>query len=170
MTVRSCLLVMTTVVATALALTFALFVGLPRWLLYNPTESAPRGWYLLRGSDALRPGDIALVRLPHEAAQLADARGYLPVGMPLIKQVAAAEGTEVCVRDGQVLVEGALSGRTLDRDRRGRGLAAWPGCRRLDADEFFLLSTSETASFDSRYFGPVPRESVLGRVVPLWTW
>lgn len=170
MTMRSRLLVLTTVVAAGIALAFASWAGLPRRLLFNSTDSAPRGWYFLHATSALRAGDVVLVNLPNDAAQLAGARGYLPIGVPLIKQVAAIEGTEVCVHDRKVFVEGTVAGSTLDSDGQGRALTAWPGCRRLRADEFFLLSTSATASFDSRYFGPVARDSVLGRVIPLWTW
>jgi type IV secretory pathway protease TraF len=49
-------------------------------------------------------------------------------------------------------------------------LAAWPGCRVLRRDEVFLFAAGNVASFDSRYFGPVGREAILGEAVPLWTW
>ncbi|MEO8301757.1 MAG: S26 family signal peptidase [Rhizomicrobium sp.] len=29
--------------------------------------------------------------------------------------------------------------------------------------------TPAAASFDSRYFGPVPRDNVMERIAPLWT-
>lgn len=170
MTLRSRKVVLATTIATVIALNLASLIELPRRVFYNPTDSAPPGWYLLYSTPVLRAGDVVLTHLPQDAAQLADARGYLPAGIPLTKKIAATEGTEVCVRNRQVFVEGTPWGATLDSDGRGRALTAWPGCRRLRANEFFLLSTSAAASFDSRYFGPVTRESVLGRLIPLWTW
>jgi hypothetical protein len=53
---------------------------------------------------------------------------------------------------------------------RTRALPHWSACRRLKAQEVFLLSSYSPFSFDSRYFGPVERASVMGRAVPLWTW
>ena len=36
--------------------------------------------------------------------------------------------------------------------------------------ELFLLSATNPASFDSRYFGPVAVSAVIGSAQPLWTW
>jgi type IV secretory pathway protease TraF len=50
----------------------------------------------------------------------------------------------------------------------GRPLHAWSACRRLRPGELFLLSTTNPASFDSRYFGPVRADAVLGVAHPIW--
>ncbi|TIU31998.1 MAG: S26 family signal peptidase, partial [Mesorhizobium sp.] len=41
--------------------------------------------------------------------------------------------------------------------------------RALGDNEVFLLGSDKNRSFDSRYFGPVPTQNVIGRLVPLWT-
>ncbi|TIS13749.1 MAG: S26 family signal peptidase, partial [Mesorhizobium sp.] len=51
----------------------------------------------------------------------------------------------------------------------GRPLPWWNGCRALGDNEVFLLGSDKNRSFDSRYFGPVPTQNVIGRLVPLWT-
>jgi type IV secretory pathway protease TraF len=56
------------------------------------------------------------------------------------------------------------------RDSAHRPLQAWPQCRRLSDGELFLLSDTNPASFDSRYFGPIAASAVLGTARPLWTW
>jgi len=38
------------------------------------------------------------------------------------------------------------------------------GCFVLKSDEFLLISPDVQTGFDSRYFGPVGREKILGRV------
>jgi type IV secretory pathway protease TraF len=67
-----------------------------------------------------------------------------------------------------VYIDGAASAHQLAADRQGRPLPAWNGCRLLNAGEIFLLMTNESASFDSRYFGPVLSSAAIGRLVPLW--
>ena len=48
-----------------------------------------------------------------------------------------------------------------------RALPTWQACRRLVGDELLLLS-SDPESFDSRYFGLVSVDAVIGRAQPLW--
>lgn len=141
-----------------------------RRIVYNPTPSAPLGWYAVVSAPALRVHDIVLARLPDDVAMLADRRGYLPRSVPILKQIGALEGQVVCAVGDSVAIDGKHLARTRNRDGAGRPLAPWTGCRPLVVGELFLLSSESNASFDSRYFGPVKRAAVIGRAVPLWTW
>jgi conjugative transfer signal peptidase TraF len=118
----------------------------------------------------LHRGDFAVVRLPAPIARIADERRYLPKSIPLLKQVAAVAGDRVCEPQGVVRVNDVVMARSLLRDGAGRPLSAWDGCRALGDQELFLIGLSDAASFDSRYYGPVTVESVIGVAVPLWTW
>ena len=111
-----------------------------------------------------------VAQIPNEAALLAAARGYLPLSVPLLKQVGAAVGMRVCMCAAVVYVDGVAVARALDVDSNGRALTGWQQCRELAGDELFLLNPSNKASFDSRYFGPVKTTDVRGRATPLWTW
>jgi conjugative transfer signal peptidase TraF len=138
-------------------------------LIYNPSASAPVGWYFIRSATALRPHDAVLASPPESAAALADDRHYLARGVPLLKEIGAVDRQFVCVRDGIVSIDGVPLARTRQRDGAGRELMSWNECRALADDELFLLGRSD-ASFDSRYFGPIRRTAVIGRAIPLWTW
>lgn len=144
---------------------------LPR-LIYNPSDSVAVGWYRVdlrgQGTAALHVGKLVLVPLPTEAAALAARRHYLSMGTPLLKPVAAVAPQRVCVVDGIVRIDGVPVAALLRADGRGRPLHAWSQCRRLRSGELFLLSTTNPASFDSRYFGPVRASAVLGVARPLW--
>ena len=48
-------------------------------LVYNPTDSAPRGWYLVVPMIRAHPGDYVVVLLPSDTATLAATRGYAPL-------------------------------------------------------------------------------------------
>ena len=139
-------------------------------LAYNPTASAPLGWYWIEEAHALRVGDYVLSWIPGGASQLAAARGYLPVAVPILKRVGAVGPQVVCGRGREVFIDGHRVARGLRGDWRGRPLAVWSQCRALADDELFLLSVTNAGSFDSRYFGPITRREVIGRALPIWTW
>ena len=150
------------------ALAWASFVQpLPR-LVYNPSDSVPVGWYRIGSSDALHVGAIVLTTLPPDVAALAAQRRYLPARVPLLKRVGAVAPQHVCVFDALVWIDGVPVAAVLAADRLGRPLPSWPHCRRLEAGELFLLSSTNPVSFDSRYLGPVRAAAVIGVAHPLW--
>jgi len=162
------------------ALAWASFVHpLPR-LTYNPSDSVAVGWYRVDPLDhrtsslprslapSLRVGSIVLVPLPAEAAALAAQRGYLPPRIPLLKRVGAIAPQEVCIAGGIVRIDGVPSATVLPADRLGRPLPSWQQCCGLRPGELFLLSVTNPASFDSRYFGPVSAAAVIGVARPVW--
>ncbi len=158
------------------ALAWASFVHpLPR-LIYNPSDSVAVGWYRIdpfdpRTASLPRPlsvDSIVLVPLPTTAAALAAQRGYLPVRVPLLKRVGAVAPQHVCVFDALVWIDGVPVAAVRPADRLGRPLPSWPQCRQLRPGELFLLSVTNPASFDSRYFGPVSASAVIGVARPIW--
>jgi conjugative transfer signal peptidase TraF len=149
------------------SLAWASFVrSMPR-VIYNASDSVPVGWYRIEPARVLHVGDIVLVRLPAGPAALAARRRYLPSDVPLLKRLAARTPQKVCIHDGIVRIDGVPIATTLPVDGVGRRLVAWRSCRRLQHGELFLLSTDNPASFDSRYFGPVPVSAVVGQARPL---
>lgn len=150
------------------ALGFAAFVDPAPRLVWNASASAPIGLYW---ADHVVParGDFVLAELPPRAQRLAAERSYLPKGVPLVKRVAALAGDTVCVIGATVFINGQPVAEQSAKDHRGRPLPRWSDCRRLADDEVFLLMADVPDSFDGRYFGPVPRTSILGTLIPLWT-
>ncbi|MGI2228950.1 S26 family signal peptidase [Burkholderia vietnamiensis] len=158
------------------AMAWASFVSpLPR-VIYNPTDSVPVGWYRVDPFDWLtdplhnapKVDSIVLVNLPEQPALLAAQREYLPLGVPLLKRVGAIAPQEVCVVGRSVRIDGALVATVLPADHLGRPLPSWQQCRRLKPGELFLLSTTNPASFDSRYFGPIAASTVIGVAHSVW--
>jgi len=141
----------------------------PKYIIYNPTESVPPGFYWIERGTMPQVGDFALIAPPEDAAALLAARGYLPRGLPLVKPIAAAEGDTIC-RDGErVTVNGRAIAAALPQDDQGRDLPVWTGCRQLHKGEYFALSTYHPHSLDGRYFGPWQAANIIGKADPLWT-
>lgn len=139
-------------------------------IVYNPSDSVPRGWYHIVSTDSLPVGSIVLARLPAQAAALAAQRDYLPTGIPLLKRIGAVAPQRVCVDGASIRVDGVAVATVMRADGSGRPMVPWLRCRRLMRGELFLLSSTNPASFDSRYFGPVHASDVIGIAQPMWTW
>lgn len=137
-------------------------------LIWNASASMPVGLYRIDVGRAAATGDLALIEPPDAVAALLATRGYLPRGVPLLKRVAATDGALVCRTGHFVTIDGFGAARARARDRLGRPLPRWLGCRRLQRGEIFLLGAAPD-SFDSRYFGALPAPAVIGTAHPLLT-
>src|SRR3546814_1309389 len=104
---------------------------------------------------------------PKPLASFLAERGYLLRGVPLMKRVAGLPGHQVCRIGARVTVNGVAMGEALDRDRLGRELPVWQGCRLIADGEIFLMNWSVEDSLDGRYFGPISTRSIIGRATPV---
>ena len=146
----------------------ALFHPAPR-LIWNASASVPIGLYAVHPAGALRTEELLVVMPPDPLATFLDERRYLPKGIPLLKHVAALPGQIVCRTGDAITIDGAIVGAALDRDHLGRSLPVWRGCRVIAGGEAFLMNRHSVASLDSRYFGPLPTTTIVGRAAPIWT-
>jgi len=141
----------------------------PTKLIWNATASAPIGFYTVGPADALDVTELVAVVPPEPLAAFMVERGYVAPGVPLLKRVLGLPGQRVCRLRSTITVDGIEMGEALNRDRIGRDLPVWQGCRTIGDGELFLMNWDVRDSLDGRYFGPVPASSVIGRAVPLWT-
>ena len=139
-------------------------------LVWNASASVPLGLYRIEPGAAPRVGDLVALRPSPAVGRFMAERRYVEANVLLIKPVAAAGGAQVCRNGARVTVDARPVASALPRDRFGRQLPAWSGCRRLRASELFLIAPYRRDSFDSRYFGAVDRRRIVGRASPLWTW
>ncbi len=138
-------------------------------LVWNATPSVPTGLYRIGGTEGLRIGERVAIDPPEKLRNYLAQRGYLPVGVPLLKEIAAISGQTVCRWGTVVRIDGRIVGTARLLDRRRRPLPAWEGCRTLVRGEVFVMNLRAPDSFDGRYFGITAREAVIGRAVPVWT-
>lgn len=130
-------------------------------MVWNASESMPRGLYWINHGPAPR-GDSVAARLPDAIAEFAARRTYLSKSAVLIKQVAATGGDLVCRFGTNIFINAHFKVRAHIRDRAGRPMPQWTGCRVLAAHELFLAGHGPD-SFDSRYFGPIDASRIIGR-------
>lgn len=152
-------------------------------LALNPSASMPRGLYLLRATTpavAVQRGEVVAACIPNtEAAKVYRERNYMGASTrctsglpPVMKPLAGLPGDTVEVTNMGVWVNGQLlpKSRVFDTDSDGLPIAHLPiGWQKtLAPSEFFLLANHIERSLDSRYYGPIQRTNIHGRVRPLF--
>jgi conjugative transfer signal peptidase TraF len=139
------------------------------WLIWNASASVPIGLYAVERASTPQIADLVVVWPPQSIAQFLADGGYLPIGVPLLKYVAALSGQEVCRIGFTITIDGTAIGDAHERDSRGRPLPIWSRCHVVGDNEVFLLNPLSPDSLDGRYFGALPIASIVGRAIPLWT-
>lgn len=139
----------------------------PKLLLWNASASMPRGLYRVFPGSKISRNDCVVAWLDEPFRRLAAVRRYLPLGVPLVKRVAAVPGDRICARAATIRIDGRVMGLKKRVDAEGRRLPAWTGCEDLQIGEYLLLG-EDPWSFDGRYFGPTRRRQITGRAVLLW--
>jgi conjugative transfer signal peptidase TraF len=136
-------------------------------LRINPTPSLPKGIYRLaaeHGFADLAKGDLVSFCLQGEFVELAKERGYLQAGScpnglrPLLKRLAGLPGDHI--------EAGSLDIRS--EDNQGRPMSSVLASGVIPTGMALVLADHE-GSFDSRYFGFVPLET-LQRVDPVFVF
>lgn len=143
----------------------------------NFTPSEPLGiWRIVQLDRGLRVGDLVFICPPStDPMRAARNRGYLRYGLcpgsvsPLIKTVSATSGQQVHI-DADVRIDGQPlpHSRVADADGRGRALKPYEGG--IVPPGAVHLHSQFPGSFDSRYFGPLPVDGVLGFAREVWTY
>lgn len=107
---------------------------------------------------------------------MAKERGYLNVALSpthhLLKRLAGVAGDRVTIDSSGVQVNGVLLANSapLKVDGAGRRLAAFAAKDHfIGPGEVLLMSDYSPASFDSRYFGPLPASAIESVATPILT-
>ncbi len=137
-------------------------------VVHNATDSAPKGFYVVHERQP-RVGDWVVFKAPQDVASLVHARAYVP-NDTFLKRVVAEPGQQWSVSSNSVFtVEGQTWGRAHTYDSLGRALPIAFGAH-VVPPEHILVATRHPRSFDSRYFGAVPTQNVVGVAEALWIY
>ncbi len=145
-------------------------------LRFNAEQSMPLGAYWFTPG-AVSRGAIVQSCLPRRLADYALRRRYLVTGgscsdgvVPVVKILAATSADRIVIADAGVTINGRLwpmsARRPVDSSGRRVDLRLPSGAYACAADQVFLMGENQR-SWDSRYWGCVPRTTVAGRWVPI---
>lgn len=142
-------------------------------LTYSATISMPQGLYLVVPAKRLQRNDIVVFVTPAASHTFLLQHNWGPRSGRVLKYVMGIPGDFVCnyhnknIGAGEVWVNTHKIGPIYNFYAPGKLLPQNNFCEKLQAEQYFLLSTKIERSFDSRYFGPVDRNNILGRAVLL---
>jgi conjugative transfer signal peptidase TraF len=170
---------LTAIAASAIGLGCVAFVFAFGGYRINTTPSFPLGlWRIEPLPGQAAKGDTVFICLPPNSPSIEPGleRGYLPRGLcpgglaPLIKTIAATSGANVAIERGQVFINGVELAHSsiMAKDGDGRPMVPFAGGQ-IPAG-FVFLHSDFVASYDSRYFGPVPASGILGLAKPVLTF
>ena len=145
--------------------------------IINVTPSMPVGlWRITKPIpplESLRHKVIIFCPPDTETFRWAKSNGVLTPGrcpgdyMPLLKEVIGLPGDSVEVLDGSVVLnDRPLLGTEIDPKLR---LTFLQPKQTIPSDSLWVMGTASPASFDSRYFGPISSDSILGLAYPVFT-
>ncbi len=164
---RNILLTMTA--GVALTLLSAPVSKLPKSYYLNISPSVPLGIYRLTSPVNLTAGDLVIFDPPQEAHPYLYGRRWLPEGWPLIKYIGALQGDTYSLKNDSFFVNSKYIGPVYDQDDEGRILPKIIGAHTVESGMFLPVSPY-SRSFDGRYFGTVPVNSIKGKASPLWLY
>jgi signal peptidase I len=79
-----------------------------------------------------------------------------------IKRVVAGPGDRLAIRDGRVILNGERQQEDFIRPCGGGGDCDFPREITVPADHYFMMGDNRGESDDSRFWGPVPRDWIIG--------
>ena len=159
----------TVIAASAVALVLPSDRLVSTHYIWNASSSVPVGLYRLQIADKIATLDLVAIRPPEPLATYLADGGYLPRNVLLLKRVLALSAQTVCRTGLTITVDAIEVGEARERDSRERPLPSWGGCRSVRPDELFVMNPQSPDSLDGRYFGVIPKSSVVGQAIPVWT-
>jgi conjugative transfer signal peptidase TraF len=142
----------------------------------NVTPSLPLGFY----QKTIQPSNLVIFCPEGWVAAEALARHYVPSGScpagssPILKRVVAHPGDTVSYSEQGITVNGNPLPNTapLAEDRTLHlNLNHYPfGTYCVQPNEVWVASTYDPRSFDSRYYGPIPKTQIQSFMIARWTF
>ena len=99
---------------------------------------------------------------PPPEGQVCDEPTGEKADVNFIKRVVAGPGDRISIRNGHVILNGKRQSEPFIRECDGSETCDYPREVTIPADHYFMMGDNRGSSDDSRYWGPVPRDWIVG--------
>ena len=147
------------------------FEEIPEILYLNVSQSLPVGLYLKIPGEKCRRGDYIIYEPSEEVRAIIINNGWGDGKHTFLKKVGAIAGDTYSIDEETLIFEaaGKYIGQVYETDTIGNELPRLRG--KFKVREGNVLPVAMNArSFDGRYSGEIPLESIKTRVVPIFIW
>ena len=137
----------------------------------NVTSSLPTGLYMKIPSRECRHNDYIVYEASKEVKEMIIENGWGDGKRDFLKKVGATAGERYSI-DAETLkfeIEGKYIGQVYETDNNGNALPKLRGEFEVPKGHVLPIATS-ARSFDGRYSGTIPQNSIKTRVVPILTF
>ena len=130
------------------------------------------------GDEDPQVGEIVVIHPPEGAL---DGRCYVsvddrlcpraaggPADVFFVQRIVAGPGDRLRVRDGRAIVDGRPLDEPYAADCEAIPACTFRGELTIPRDHYFMMGDNRGASSDSRFWGPVPRDQIVGRAEDCW--
>jgi conjugative transfer signal peptidase TraF len=143
----------------------------------NVTRSIPLGFYRTSAEPIHKGAYVMFCPPQREVFKEALKRRYIDPGScpggsyPMMKRILAAKNDRVQIGPHGVVINGVAIPNSKPRpvDGAGRPLPRFAGTGTVKAGDVIVMGENRV-SFDSRYFGPIPREQISTVIQPIVIW
>lgn len=135
-------------------------------LYWNHTASEPIGLYLAV-EDVIQTGDKVIMRVPNDMKSYCYERGWMKENEMMLKTAYALAGETYQITDTEIFVNQKKVGEVAKTDLKGLPLPQRKGEYVIAPGNFLPLATHQSNSFDGRYYGDVPTDLIVTKVVPI---
>lgn len=152
------------IIAVCIVLPFRMFIAEP--YIVSGTSMYPTfntGNYLIVDKISYRftepkRGDVVVMIYPNDTSK------------DFIKRIIGLPGETVTITDGSVVITNTENPKGMKLEEP---YVVYPKkdtlTKTLGVDEYFIMGDNRAVSFDSRYWGPLPKKDIVGRpVMELW--
>ena len=136
---------------------------------FNKTSSIPIGIYKLEKSDNYRKGDKVSFCLPDNIVKFGRAKGYIHGSQcgnnstPIAKEILAVPNDIVEVNSKGVTVNGTFY-KLPQQVKDGYGNKVKTNISNSKINGYFMVGTNNKMSWDSRYYGDIPKHNIQGKL------
>jgi signal peptidase I len=80
-----------------------------------------------------------------------------------IKRIVAGPGDRLSIKDGHPVVNGVMASEGFIKPCRDSGTCNLPKTITIPPNDYFMMGDNRSHSDDSRFWGPVPRDWIIGK-------
>ena len=157
------------VFSLCLLLTGIVFQSLSYFFFLNITDSLPLGLYLRTPATELQKGDYIVYEPTEDVRQIVAEYGWGDGKHLFLKRIGAVAGEHYSIHEEtqEFTIGGECHGLAFAFDTQGHPLPRLRG-EFIVPEGYVLPVASNPRSFDGRYTGAIPIDSITAKVVPLW--